>query len=140
MPVFTLNVNEFTVEVGADNDQTDSATGAVFAIEEGQGVAVGADFKGFLSCAASGIAELPCRGIATTRARKGDMLVCKRRGAVRGVSAITAPGHIYASNTPGAFSTTAGDTSQIVGEADETAGEFFFEPVTTGTADDQDES
>jgi len=75
------------------------------------------DEKAYLACADSGTEELPAMGVAETTADEGEAVAIKRLGRQDGYESLTAGAGVYVSNTPGAISTTAGDTIQFAGIA-----------------------
>jgi len=127
MAQFTIDKETFEVEVGEANDQTDSVTGTAFAIESGQAVTVREDGLCYLASAASGSTDLPCLGVASTRIAHGKMLTVRRHGDVREVTGIEVGKRVYLSDTPGAFSNTPGNTSQLCGFSDQCDEQFYLD-------------
>jgi hypothetical protein len=126
---FTIDKDVAVVKVGQTNGQTNPVTGAACAILFGQGITIrDDDGLAYLACAASGETDLPCIGVATADVKQGDMLVIKRMGDVRDVPGLAAGLRVYVSNTPGGFSNTPGDATDLVGFADQCDGAFFFSP------------
>ena len=81
--------------------------------------------EAFLACAAAGLEHLPAMGMATCDLTAGEMGHFKFYGQVRDLDT-TVDGYYYASNTPGAFGTAAGDTSQVVAWANPAADGMGF--------------
>lgn len=81
-----------------------------------------ADDKAYKACAATGSEQLPCLGFAATDAALGQGLYIKIRGAIRPAPNSLTTGLAYVSNTAGAISASAGNTSQIVGRVVPTRG------------------
>jgi hypothetical protein len=109
-------VNGFSGTVG-EADTTD-ADGVVCAIRKGQLVAVHQDDElVYLACAAAGVADVPAVGVAAQNYSDGDEGFFYIEGCIREVDEMTVPGPVYLSDTPGEYSATAGNTSQIVGRS-----------------------
>lgn len=128
MSQYSDDMDHVSVQVGEGNNQADAVTGTAFAIESGQAVTIRTDGTCHLASAASGSADLPCIGVATTRVKYGEWLTIKRRGTVRDVTGITVGGRVYLSDTPGAFSMSAGNTSQYCGFSDQGDETFYLNP------------
>ena len=75
------------------------------------------DGKMYLARADAGNEELPAMGVAESGCSEGDMAFAHRLGQMSTDTSLTPGSAVYVSNTPGAISTTAGDTSQIAGIA-----------------------
>lgn len=96
-----------------------------FPVIAGEDIAVGelvsissVDGRAYLACAGTGIEEMPALGIAETTVSAGSEIELKHWGAEEQSTVTLWPGYpVYLSNTPGAISMTAGNTSQIVGFA-----------------------
>ena len=108
------------------NEKPDRSVTPGEAITEGDLVAISPfDGKGYKACAASGNKRLPAFGVAeksmdpaATTGYGGSKVTLKRVAQVYDDTVTLKPGSpVYVSNTPGAVSATAGDTSQIVGQA-----------------------
>ena len=128
---YTDDGNVFSAVVGETNGQTDSAaggTGETFAIEKGQAITIDQDGLMFLACADTDATQMPCVGIATKRLVHDEMGTFVNRGYIRGVAGLSAPSRVYLSNTPGAFSNSAGDTSQVLGRSYAADDAFYFDP------------
>ena len=126
---FTIDKDTATVEIGQTNGQINPVTGVACAVLCGQGLTIRADDGlAYLACAASGEADLPCLYVATRHAESGEMLTVKRMGDIRDVTGIAVGLPVYVSNTPGGFSNTPGDTTDLVGFADQCDEAFFFSP------------
>ena len=59
------------------------------------------------------------------------MLTVRRHGEMRDVTGITIGSRVYLSDTPGAFSITAGNTEQFCGFSDQADEQFYLDPDLT---------
>lgn len=78
---------------------------------------VNADGLGVLACAGSGVEELPCYGVYELGGEAGDVVELKSQGFVTDCTGLTPGDLVYVSDTPGAISASAGNTSCVVGKA-----------------------
>lgn len=100
--------------VDRDGDQISAIAGEAISADEALTIDP-ADDKAYLACADSGNEQLPFVGIAETDAAVGERVYIHIRGVVRPAPNSLTTGLAYVSNTAGALSDSAGDTSQVAG-------------------------
>lgn len=99
------------------NDSDSAPIVAGEALTKGDLVAIGADGKAYQANAATGSEMLPAMFVAETTVAANAVAELKHSGKVAGCTGLTPGSYVYVGNTAGAYSASAGNTSQKVGLA-----------------------